>query len=140
MVYPSLFQTASLRLNGGLIEIRGECDSLPFADFSLECVKLFGNEIQSIGSKEQMGRRLWSCYLTEQSVARVYESMSSRAAKHAGTLIVLPGLLALFAGAMTLSFGIKAPLNYSVFVDAAAALMLSAWPAPSNHQIHLTRA
>ena len=38
-------------------------------------------------------------------------------------------LLALFAGAMTLSFGIKAPLNYSVFVDAAAALMLSVWPA-----------
>jgi uncharacterized membrane protein YphA (DoxX/SURF4 family) len=38
-------------------------------------------------------------------------------------------LLALFAGAMTLSFGIKAPLNYSVLVDAAAALMLSVWPA-----------
>ena len=50
------------------------------------------------------------------------------------------GLLALFAGAMTLSFGIKAPLNYSVFVNAAAALMLSAWPATSTHQIHLTRA
>ena len=38
-------------------------------------------------------------------------------------------LLALFAGAMTLSFGIKAPLNYSVFVDLAAAFALSAWPA-----------
>ena len=37
-------------------------------------------------------------------------------------------LLVLFAGTMTLSFGIKAPLNYSVFVDAAAALMLSVWP------------
>jgi len=29
---------------------------------------------------------------------------------------------------MTLSFGVKAPLNYSVFVDAAAALLLAAWP------------
>jgi len=38
-------------------------------------------------------------------------------------------LFALFAGAMTVSFGVKAPLNYSVFVDAAAALMLSVWPA-----------
>jgi putative oxidoreductase len=41
-------------------------------------------------------------------------------------------VLALFAGAMTLSFGIKAPLNYSVFVDAAAALMLSVWPATAT--------
>jgi putative oxidoreductase len=38
-------------------------------------------------------------------------------------------LFALFAGAMTLSFGIKAPLNFSVFVDFAAALLLGAWPA-----------
>jgi uncharacterized membrane protein YphA (DoxX/SURF4 family) len=37
-------------------------------------------------------------------------------------------LLTLFAIAMTWSFGIKAPLNFSVFVDAAAALVLSAWP------------
>jgi hypothetical protein len=29
---------------------------------------------------------------------------------------------------MTFSFGVKAPLNYSVFVDAAAALLLAAWP------------
>jgi putative oxidoreductase len=34
------------------------------------------------------------------------------------------GLLALFAVAMTLSFGVKAPLNYSVFAAAAAALLL----------------
>jgi putative oxidoreductase len=30
-------------------------------------------------------------------------------------------LFALFAGAMTISFGIKAPLNFSVFIDFAAA-------------------
>jgi len=40
-------------------------------------------------------------------------------------------VLALFAGAMTLSFGIKAPLNYSVFADVAAAFALGAWPAAS---------
>ena len=38
-------------------------------------------------------------------------------------------LLALFAGAMTVSFGIKAPLGYSVFGDLAAAFALGAWPA-----------
>ena len=37
-------------------------------------------------------------------------------------------LFASFAGAMTLSFGIKSPLNFSVFADAAAALLLAAWP------------
>ena len=41
-------------------------------------------------------------------------------------------LLVLFAGAMTLSFGIKAPLNYSVLVDAAAAFALSVWPVARN--------
>ena len=43
-------------------------------------------------------------------------------------------LFALFAGAMTWSFGIKSPLNFSVFADAAAALALSAWPQPPNHK------
>lgn len=38
------------------------------------------------------------------------------------------GLLTLFAVAMTFSFGVKAPLNFSVFVDAAGALLLAAWP------------
>jgi putative oxidoreductase len=38
-------------------------------------------------------------------------------------------LFALFAAAMTLSFGLKAPLNFSVFVDCAAAFILSVWPA-----------
>ena len=38
-------------------------------------------------------------------------------------------LFALFASAMTLSFGIQAPLDFSVFVDFAAALLLGAWPA-----------
>ena len=38
------------------------------------------------------------------------------------------GLLTLFALAMTFSFGVKAPLDYSVFVDAAAALLLASWP------------
>jgi putative oxidoreductase len=35
-------------------------------------------------------------------------------------------LLTTFALAMTTSFGIKAPLNYSVFADAAGALLLGA--------------
>jgi hypothetical protein len=30
---------------------------------------------------------------------------------------------------MTVSFGVKAPLNFSVFVDFAAAFLLGAWPA-----------
>jgi putative oxidoreductase len=38
-------------------------------------------------------------------------------------------LFALFAGAMTLSFGVKAPLNFSVFVDFGAAFLLGVWPA-----------
>jgi uncharacterized membrane protein YphA (DoxX/SURF4 family) len=38
-------------------------------------------------------------------------------------------LFAVFAGAMTLSFGVKAPLSFSVFVDFAAALVLGTWPA-----------
>jgi hypothetical protein len=36
---------------------------------------------------------------------------------------------------MTLSFGIKAPLNYSVFADAVAAFVLGAWPRGSKVQI-----
>jgi uncharacterized membrane protein YphA (DoxX/SURF4 family) len=36
-------------------------------------------------------------------------------------------LLAIFAFSMTISFGIKAPLDYSVFADSAAALMLTQW-------------
>ena len=42
------------------------------------------------------------------------------------------GLFATFAAAMSLSFGVKAPLNYSVFVDAAAALLLGVWPRRTN--------
>ena len=41
-------------------------------------------------------------------------------------------LFALFAGAMTLSFGLKAPLNLSVFVDFAAAFILGAWRVSPN--------
>ena len=37
-------------------------------------------------------------------------------------------LFLLFAGAMTLSLGVKAPLSFSVFVDFAAALILGLWP------------
>jgi uncharacterized membrane protein YphA (DoxX/SURF4 family) len=37
------------------------------------------------------------------------------------------GLLALFAVSMTVSLGIKAPLDYSVFGDCAAALLLTQW-------------
>ena len=42
------------------------------------------------------------------------------------------GLLSLFAFSMTLSFGIKAPLNFSVCADAAASLLLSIWPQSAN--------
>jgi uncharacterized membrane protein YphA (DoxX/SURF4 family) len=35
-------------------------------------------------------------------------------------------LLGLFALAMAVSFGVKSPLNYSVFVDSAGALLLAA--------------
>jgi putative oxidoreductase len=48
-------------------------------------------------------------------------------------------LFARFAGAMTWSFGVKAPLNFSVFADAAAALALSAWPEPPNHKSNAAR-
>ena len=41
-------------------------------------------------------------------------------------------LLGLFAGAMISSFGVKAPLSYSVFVDLAASFALCAWPATPN--------
>jgi len=37
-------------------------------------------------------------------------------------------LLAIFAFSMTISLGIKAPLDYSVFADCAAALLLTQWP------------
>jgi uncharacterized membrane protein YphA (DoxX/SURF4 family) len=36
-------------------------------------------------------------------------------------------LLAIFAFSMTVSLGIKAPLNYSVFAACAAALLLTQW-------------
>jgi uncharacterized membrane protein YphA (DoxX/SURF4 family) len=36
-------------------------------------------------------------------------------------------LLAIFAFSMTISLGIKAPLDYSVFADCAAALLLTQW-------------
>ncbi|HEX8281939.1 MAG TPA: DoxX family membrane protein [Pyrinomonadaceae bacterium] len=38
-------------------------------------------------------------------------------------------LLLLFAAAMTLALGVKAPLNYSVFTAAAAAFLLAAQPS-----------
>src|SRR5260221_9526157 len=37
-------------------------------------------------------------------------------------------LFALFDGAMTVSFGVKAPLNFFVFVDFAAAFLLGSCP------------
>jgi len=39
-------------------------------------------------------------------------------------------LLALFGAAMAISFGIKEPLDYSVFSASAAALLLALYPAP----------
>jgi putative oxidoreductase len=47
---------------------------------------------------------------------------------------VSAALLGLFAVAMTLSFGIKAPLNYSVFVGSAAAVVLGAWPVARSNK------
>jgi len=41
-------------------------------------------------------------------------------------------LFALFAFAMTWSLGVKAPLNYSVFGDAAGALLLGALASTRN--------
>jgi uncharacterized membrane protein YphA (DoxX/SURF4 family) len=38
------------------------------------------------------------------------------------------GLFAIFGIAMTISFGVKRPLDYSVFTDCAAALFLSTIP------------
>jgi uncharacterized membrane protein YphA (DoxX/SURF4 family) len=42
-------------------------------------------------------------------------------------------LLGLFALAMTFSLGIKAPLNYSVFVDAGAAWLLGSMVSNVSH-------
>lgn len=42
-------------------------------------------------------------------------------------------LLGLFALAMTFSLGIKAPLNYSVFVDAGAAWLLGSMVSKVSH-------
>ncbi len=39
-------------------------------------------------------------------------------------------LLALFGTAMAISFGIKSPLDYSVFSASAAAVLLASYPAP----------
>jgi uncharacterized membrane protein YphA (DoxX/SURF4 family) len=49
------------------------------------------------------------------------------------------GLLLLVALAMTLSFGIKAPLNYSVFTAAAAALALASFAPPSGASVPSAR-
>jgi putative oxidoreductase len=42
-----------------------------------------------------------------------------------GVALASAGLFAAFAAAMTLSFGIKPPFNFSVFADAAAAFLLA---------------
>ena len=44
-------------------------------------------------------------------------------------------LFALFAGAMTVSFGVKAPLNFSVLVDLGATFLLGAWPTSPKLKI-----
>lgn len=44
-------------------------------------------------------------------------------------------LLALFGAAMAISFGIKSPMDYSVFSASAAAILLSLH-APANSQTH----
>jgi putative oxidoreductase len=74
-----------------------------------------------------------------QELAQVLAVMATAAETVLGVALVLgvfprlvawatAALLCLFAVAMTASFGMKAPLNYSVFVDAAAALLLATWP------------
>jgi uncharacterized membrane protein YphA (DoxX/SURF4 family) len=44
------------------------------------------------------------------------------------TALFAAGLFVLFAVAMTISFGVKSPFNFSVWADAAAAFALCAWP------------
>lgn len=46
-------------------------------------------------------------------------------------------LLIIFGAAMAISFGIKSPLDYSVFSAAAAALLLARWssPDPSKERV-----
>lgn len=43
-------------------------------------------------------------------------------------------LLFLFGAAMTISFGLKSPLDYSVFSASAAALLLVMWPKPERNR------
>lgn len=45
------------------------------------------------------------------------------------------GLLFLFAAAMAISFGIKEPLDYSVFSASAAALLLAITPSTSGGRV-----
>jgi hypothetical protein len=42
------------------------------------------------------------------------------------------GLLAVFAIAMAISFGIKEPLDYSVFSASAAALLVASHPSTEH--------
>ena len=44
------------------------------------------------------------------------------------------GLLALFGIAMAISFGIKSPLDYSVFSASAAALLLAVFPTSTKNR------
>lgn len=52
------------------------------------------------------------------------------------TALASAALLAIFAGAMTVSLGLKSPLDYSVFSASAAAVLLALRPAvhqPAQH-------
>jgi len=40
----------------------------------------------------------------------------------------------MFGAAMTISFGLKSPLDYSVFSASAAALLLVMWPKPERNR------
>lgn len=53
---------------------------------------------------------------------RIHETVSVR-------LITIALLLALVGTAMAISFGIKSPLDYSVFAASAGALLLALYPA-----------
>ena len=48
------------------------------------------------------------------------------------TALASAGLLALFGAAMAVSFGVKEPLDYSVFSASAAALLVALHPASAS--------
>ena len=70
----------------------------------------------------------WAATIAEAGLAiALLTGLGSRIVALAST-----ALLASFALAMTVALGVKAPLDYSVFTAAAAALLLAAVTPPSG--------